>query len=494
MQMFASMIEINDLSEPLSRNPDRFAQPLGAAPDPLGAVTDQGQMLGQVRPAQPKVSDHEGEHVVGVPHRPIEDDAGTVVSHASIIEHVDGHHLRLSPRRLVASVPRLGVATTGLGVLSYPYATAVDAHDNAASDQLSFFRRLSTGRSKHLGTPHFQSPARELVRQAQSCLVLDVQTALPEARARHFHRVRFGHLSGHLRHQGRARQARYSQLGQHRIEATAGLSTSPDTPLAAWPRRCSWPHPKGLQGNEHASKQLDTCPPTPVRHELSSLRPGRFVRPDAGRLDMLRRRTAVLENHRHQSVRALPHDSGDLSLSVVERFSVVSGEHLMSEPLHGLIPATDLLGQALPEFLADLVAARMHADGRSKLIQSGKRKRPRDLFMRVSAFHPVRILNLSRIAPDLDTLATYRRKLAGVGQIDHDRSSVLIVVGRDDTGDLEAQIRGSRFAWDMRLISVESLLTLMDLKEDLDDPATLDRVHQILVPREFTRLDAMPFT
>lgn len=90
---------------------------------------------------------------------------------------------------------------------------------------------------------------------------------------------------------------------------------------------------------------------------------------------------------------------------------------------------------------------------------------------------------------DLDTLATYRRKLAAKDKIDHDRSSILVVVGRNDTGDLEAQIRGSRWAWDMRLISVESLLTLMNLKEDLEDPDTLARIHKILIPREFTRLD-----
>jgi hypothetical protein len=47
------------------------------------------------------------------------------------------------------------------------------------------------------------------------------------------------------------------------------------------------------------------------------------------------------------------------------------------------------------------------------------------------------------------------------GQLKEDQSSILIVVGREDTGDLEAQIRGSRHAWDVRLISVDALLRLM---------------------------------
>jgi len=63
------------------------------------------------------------------------------------------------------------------------------------------------------------------------------------------------------------------------------------------------------------------------------------------------------------------------------------------------------------------------------------------------------------------------------------------VVGREDTGDLEAQIRGSRHAWDIRLISVDGLLRLMILKEEVEDPDTVNRIHNILFPREFTRLD-----
>ncbi len=42
------------------------------------------------------------------------------------------------------------------------------------------------------------------------------------------------------------------------------------------------------------------------------------------------------------------------------------------------------------------------------------------------------------------------------------KSSILIVVGRQDTGDLEAQVRGSRHAWEIRLISVDALLQLMN--------------------------------
>jgi hypothetical protein len=90
---------------------------------------------------------------------------------------------------------------------------------------------------------------------------------------------------------------------------------------------------------------------------------------------------------------------------------------------------------------------------------------------------------------DLQRIANYRRELIARSQIDEDKSSILIVVGRQDTGDLEAQVRGSRHAWDVRLISVDGLFRLMYVKERLDDPGTIRRICDILKPREFTRLD-----
>jgi hypothetical protein len=90
---------------------------------------------------------------------------------------------------------------------------------------------------------------------------------------------------------------------------------------------------------------------------------------------------------------------------------------------------------------------------------------------------------------NLDIVATYRRKLIAEGEVVELSSSCLIVVGREETGGLEAQIRGSRHAWDMRLISLESLLHLMKLREEVERPATVKLIGDVLVPREYTRLD-----
>jgi hypothetical protein len=92
---------------------------------------------------------------------------------------------------------------------------------------------------------------------------------------------------------------------------------------------------------------------------------------------------------------------------------------------------------------------------------------------------------------NLDTVAQYRSRLIEEGIIDKEKSSILIVVGRQDTGDLEAQIRGSRHAWDIRLLSTDSLLKLLSLKETLNDTKTIQQITELLKPREFTRIDRL---
>jgi hypothetical protein len=90
----------------------------------------------------------------------------------------------------------------------------------------------------------------------------------------------------------------------------------------------------------------------------------------------------------------------------------------------------------------------------------------------------------------LDTIAGYREKLLSAGQIKLP-ASILIVVGREDTGELEAQVRGSRHAWDMRLISAGALIKLVQLKENAEGQETAGKIRSLIVPREYTRLDDM---
>lgn len=63
---------------------------------------------------------------------------------------------------------------------------------------------------------------------------------------------------------------------------------------------------------------------------------------------------------------------------------------------------------------------------------------------------------------NLDTIGGYRDELIRIEKITTN-SSVLLVVGRQDTGDLEAQVRGSRHAWTVRIISADALGKLVAL-------------------------------
>lgn len=90
----------------------------------------------------------------------------------------------------------------------------------------------------------------------------------------------------------------------------------------------------------------------------------------------------------------------------------------------------------------------------------------------------------------LDTIAKFRETLLQSGEI-LNPSAVLIVVGRTDTGELEAQVRGSRHAWDTRLISVEALINLVKVKESTDNSQTVEKIRRLLAPLEYTRLDLL---
>ena len=57
---------------------------------------------------------------------------------------------------------------------------------------------------------------------------------------------------------------------------------------------------------------------------------------------------------------------------------------------------------------------------------------------------------------NLDVIGGYRDDLIRSEKITSG-SSIVLVVGRQDTGDLEAQVRGSRHAWTVRIISADAL-------------------------------------
>jgi hypothetical protein len=100
----------------------------------------------------------------------------------------------------------------------------------------------------------------------------------------------------------------------------------------------------------------------------------------------------------------------------------------------------------------------------------------------------VEVKTTDYVTVSLEKLTEYKEKLLVDGRVKKN-TSILIVVGREDTGALEAQVRGSRYAWDMRLISIEGLTKLVQIKEKSDDPSTLNQIRQLLQPFEYTKID-----
>lgn len=90
---------------------------------------------------------------------------------------------------------------------------------------------------------------------------------------------------------------------------------------------------------------------------------------------------------------------------------------------------------------------------------------------------------------NLDTLFGYGEKLDAQASDSIKKRYCLIVVGRQDTGDLEAQIRGSRYAWSVRMVSVEALTKLMFVNAEVEDQVLTDKIRKVLLPFEYTRVD-----
>lgn len=90
----------------------------------------------------------------------------------------------------------------------------------------------------------------------------------------------------------------------------------------------------------------------------------------------------------------------------------------------------------------------------------------------------------------LDQIFSYKKQCITTNNVSQD-AMVLFIVGRDNSNSLEAQIRGSRYAWDARLISIEALLNLVFIKEKTQDINTLEKIRALIEPIEYTRLDRL---
>lgn len=88
------------------------------------------------------------------------------------------------------------------------------------------------------------------------------------------------------------------------------------------------------------------------------------------------------------------------------------------------------------------------------------------------------------------TLLKYSERLKGERNLSSD-PLVLIVVGRIDIGDLEAQIRGSRADDCISVISIDSLVNLAEAMDQLSGGPASRSMRELLFPKDHTRLDSL---
>ncbi len=89
-----------------------------------------------------------------------------------------------------------------------------------------------------------------------------------------------------------------------------------------------------------------------------------------------------------------------------------------------------------------------------------------------------------------DVLLGYAKRLKDERNLPKE-PPILLVVARIDTGDIEAQIRGSRADDRISVIGVESLLSLAKAASELSDGPATENLRKILLPKDYTRLDGL---
>ncbi len=183
------------------------------------------------------------------------------------------------------------------------------------------------------------------------------------------------------------------------------------------------------------------------------------------------------------------HDHSPCSVEFRQYLTIAPIERLFDYARHCLESSFNKSGLVLQDIVNEF-GRRLDFEGENGLYQGKKNAIGYDGIWRAKG-EPDLIIEVKTtdyVTVRLEKLAEYREKLLAEHKVGKN-ASILIVVGREDTGALEAQVRGSRYAWDMRLISVERLIKLCQIREKSDDPSTLNQIRQLLQPFEYTKID-----
>lgn len=90
---------------------------------------------------------------------------------------------------------------------------------------------------------------------------------------------------------------------------------------------------------------------------------------------------------------------------------------------------------------------------------------------------------------DIKAIQSYREKLIRQGITTREKSSVLIVLGRDDRNTIPSLVRGSRYREEMRVISTKALFDLLRIYEKDQSETVKRQIMKLLKPYDYTKLD-----
>lgn len=90
---------------------------------------------------------------------------------------------------------------------------------------------------------------------------------------------------------------------------------------------------------------------------------------------------------------------------------------------------------------------------------------------------------------DIKVVESYRDKLISQGITTREKSSVLIVLGRDDKNTVPGLVRGSKYRDEMRVISTKALFDLLCVYEKSRSDTVSRQITQLLKPHDYTKLD-----
>lgn len=172
----------------------------------------------------------------------------------------------------------------------------------------------------------------------------------------------------------------------------------------------------------------------------------------------------------------------------LERASVESLGNYTKSILTERLPDGGLLLQDV----VNAVGSRLGFDVEPGLYRGRKGKIGFDgLWMSDEADFVVEVKTSDAYRINLDTVAGYVKEIRNSGRDLTKDLSILLVVGRQDTGDLEAQVRGSKHAWETRIIGVEALLEVAEACEEYASEQTKRSVRELLLPEDYMRLDSV---